>query len=444
MNGECIAAISTAPAAGGVAIIRISGAEALPVAEKVFSPSGKTAVKKFKPRYMYSGNITAAGGITDFGLCVYFKAPHSFTGEDVVELHCHGGVELSRAVLRAVLAAGARPAKAGEFTMRAFVNGKISLSAAEGMADMINGQSSAEVRAGSLLYSGRLTKEAEEIQDKLTDVLAKIGADVDYPEEDIERSELSDIKQILLSLKERTDKLVAAYDGGKKIKNGVSVAICGKPNAGKSSLLNALLGYDKAIVSSSAGTTRDVVEGSMELGGVRFNLYDTAGIREDAGEIEKLGIKRARRALEAADVALIVYEGAYSGDEEELRKACPCPAIKVRNKRDISDRPDGNEDISVSALTGEGVEELKKLMQSDALPGGTSSDEAFLIEERHYKTLARVSESLGSAASAIGVFPTDIVSVDIKEAWDALGEITGATATEEIINTIFSKFCVGK
>ena len=161
MREQCIAAISTAPAAGGVAIIRISGAGALDIAESVFAPRGKTAVKNFRPRYMYAGNIKAAGNISDFGMCVYFRAPHSFTGEDVVELHCHGGVELSRAVLKSVLAAGARPAKAGEFTMRAFVNGKISLSAAEGMADMINGQSAAEVRAGSLLYSGRLTAAAE-------------------------------------------------------------------------------------------------------------------------------------------------------------------------------------------------------------------------------------------------------------------------------------------
>ena len=443
MREQCIAAISTAPAAGGVAIIRISGAGALDIAESVFAPRGKTAVKNFRPRYMYAGNIKAAGNISDFGMCVYFRAPHSFTGEDVVELHCHGGVELSRAVLKSVLAAGARPAKAGEFTMRAFVNGKISLSAAEGMADMINGQSAAEVRAGSLLYSGRLTTAAEEAQDRLTDVLAKIGADIDYPEEDIERTELSDIKCVILNIKRDLDKLIATYDGGKKIKNGVSVAICGKPNAGKSSLLNAMLGYDKAIVSPSAGTTRDVVEGSLELGGVRFNLFDTAGVRESAGEIEQLGIERAKQALKSADLALIVYEGEYGMDERELEEDYAYPVIKVRNKRDISDNPDGAEDISVSALTGEGVEALKSMMSARALPSG-AADEAFLIEERHYNALSRASGSLGSAADAIGAFPADIVSVDIKEAWDALGEITGATATEEIIDTIFSKFCVGK
>lgn len=216
MVSDCIAAISTAPAAGGVAIIRISGAGALAVAAKVFAPSGRRAVKDFRPRYMYAGNISGAGGITDFGLCVYFKAPHSFTGEDVVELHCHGGVELSRAVLKAVLSAGARPARAGEFTMRAFINGKLSLSAAEGLADMINGKSAAEARAGSLLYSGRLTEEARSVQGELTDILAKIGADVDYPEEDIERTELPDIGVRLKALAQRLRALAARYDGGKR------------------------------------------------------------------------------------------------------------------------------------------------------------------------------------------------------------------------------------
>lgn len=443
MDSQSIAAISTAAGTGGVAIIRISGGNALEIAQKVFTPCGKTAVSKFKPRYMYSGNIAAYGGITDFGLCVYFRAPHSFTGEDVVELHCHGGAELSRAVLKNVLENGARAARAGEFTMRAFINGKLSLAAAEGLADMINGKSAAEVRAGSLLYAGRLTQKAKEIQAELTDILAKIGADIDYPEEDIERTELYDISPRLNALKEETDALAATYNGGKKIKNGVSVAICGKPNAGKSSLLNALLGYDKAIVSSAAGTTRDVVEGQLELGGALFNFYDTAGIREHAGEIEKLGITRAKQALSSADLALIVYEGDYGKDERDIEAQCTCPVIKVRNKRDKGDRPDGSEDVFISALNGEGIEQLKQLILKSALPQN-ALDGAFIIEQRHYDALKRASKALENAARAIEQFPADIVSADIKEAWDILGEITGETATEEIINTIFARFCVGK
>ncbi len=442
MSSESIAAIATAQGTGGVAVIRISGPSALEIAGRVFVPQGKTAVSDFVPRFMYSGNILAAGGITDYGLCVFFKAPRSFTGEDVVELHCHGGAELSRSVLKAVLAAGARPAKAGEFTMRAFINGKLSLAAAEGMADMINGESSAEVRAGSLLYAGRLTQAAQAVQSVLTDILARIGADTDYPEEDLERTDLSAIREELASARASLESLSATYEGGKKIKSGVNVAICGKPNAGKSSLLNALLGYDRAIVSPSAGTTRDIVEGCIEIGGVKFNLIDTAGIRGGAGEIEKLGIERAKRALASADIALIVYEGAFGAEERDILSQCPCPALKVRNKTDL-EQPDGEEDVSISALTGEGIPRLKNLMASLTLPAG-GLDGAFVIEERHYAALRRAEDALSSAEKAAGVYPVDIVSVDIKEAWDALGEITGETATEEIIGTIFSKFCVGK
>lgn len=442
MDVENIAAIATAPGTGGVAVIRISGPSALEIAGKVFTPQGKTEVKDFAARYMYTGKISAYGGIVDYGFCVYFSAPHSFTGENVCELHCHGGVQLARSVLKAVIAAGARPAKAGEFAMRAFINGKLSLSAAEGMADMINGESSAEVKAGSLLYSGRLTDAVKKVQLTLKDILARIGADTDYPEEDLESTDLRDLKSEISSARSALEKLSVSYDSGKKIKSGVNVAICGKPNAGKSSLLNALLGYDRAIVSPSAGTTRDVIEGSIEIGGIKFNFADTAGIREKAGEVEKLGIERAKRALFSADIALIVYEDVFGEDEKEILSSCNCPVIKVRNKTDI-DMPKGDEDIAVSALTGEGIDELKKLISSLSVPKG-AHDGAFVIEERHYEALRRASDALLSAEKASGPYPADIVSLDIKEAWDALGEITGETASEEIINTIFSKFCVGK
>ena len=436
MNNDCIAAISTAPAAGGVAIIRISGADALGVAEKMFSPSGRTRVMNFKPRYMYSGNILADGGITDFGLCVYFKAPHSFTGEDVVELHCHGGVELSRAVLKAAVSNGARPAKAGEFTMRAFINGKISLSAAEGMADMINGESTAEVRAGSMLYSGRLTKEAQAVQSELTDILAKIGADVDYPEEDIERTELSDIKDRLSSLRMRLETLASSYDSGKKIKNGVSVAICGKPNAGKSSLLNAFLGYDKAIVSSSAGTTRDVVEGTLEIEGVNFRITDTAGLRESADAIEREGVRRAREAMKGADVIVWLKE---DGEVPEFPEGTP--VITVGAKSDLARREDC--DIVLSSYTGEGLDALRRLLYERGF--GRENDGAFLLSERHYRAAQAAHEAVKEAlASAEGGLPPELYAEDIRRAWETLGTLSGETASEAIVTEIFEKFCVGK
>ncbi|MCD8372986.1 MAG: tRNA uridine-5-carboxymethylaminomethyl(34) synthesis GTPase MnmE [Clostridia bacterium] len=437
---ESIAAIATAPAAGGIAVIRISGKTAVSVAEKVFEPFGKTEVKDFKPNVMYYGKIFGQG-VVDYGYLVIFRSPRSFTGEDVAELHCHGGVQLSRSVLKNVFANGARPAAAGEFTRRAFLNGKLSLSSCEGMADMINGESLAEVRAGSLLYSEKLTSKVKKIQLELTNLLAQIGADIDYPEEDVEGARPDEVNAVLTKAYGDVCGIASSYDGGKKIKNGVSVAICGVPNAGKSSLLNAMLGFEKAIVSAEAGTTRDVVEGCIQIDGVNFNLFDTAGIREGSGEVERIGINRARRTIEGCDIALLVFE-TFGEDEKNILSGVTCPVIKVCSKSDLKNAS-SEADICVSSVTGEGIEKLKKMMRDISLPEG-SLDGAFLIEERHYMALNRAKEALSSAISHLGDYPLDVISLDIKAAWDILGEITGETASEEVINTIFARFCVGK
>ncbi|MBE7089012.1 MAG: tRNA uridine-5-carboxymethylaminomethyl(34) synthesis GTPase MnmE [Clostridiales bacterium] len=442
MINDNISAIATAPGTGGVAIIRISGSSPLTVLEKMFIPVGKTPVKSFAPNYMYPGKIVAEG-FEDFGMCVYFKAPKSFTGEDVVEIHCHGGVQIARGILKKTFALGARSAERGEFTKRAFLNGKLSLSSAEGMIDMINAESLAEIRAGSQLYQEKLTNSVKEIQSELTDILAGIAADIDYPEEGIEETELFDTKQKLQNIFASLSALKNAYSCGKKIKQGVLVAICGKPNTGKSSLLNALLGYDKAIVSSVAGTTRDAVEGVIEIDGVKFNLSDTAGIREKAGEIESVGIEIAKKILYSADLVLFVTEGENGKEEQEILSSIQDrPLIKVFNKSDKL-KPHGEYDIAISAKTGEGVQELKKLLAQKSL-GQLSLDKAFVIEERHYFALCRATQSIQNAINGVGIYPLDLVSLDIKNSWEALGEITGETANEEIISTVFAKFCVGK
>ncbi len=435
---DIISAISTPYGTGGVAIIRLSGDGALALAAKMFAPSGKVKVEDFTPNVMYTGKILC-DGFEDFGMCVYFAAPKSFTGGEVVEFHCHGGAQIARGVLAKTLSLGARNAERGEFTKRAFIAGKLSLSSAEGMIDMINAESVAEVRAGSLLYGEKLNKSVNEIRLKLTDLLASIAADTDYPEEGIEEDELSDIKQVLHGVNNGLKALVSAYSVGKLIKSGVSVAICGQPNAGKSSLLNALLGYDKAIISSVAGTTRDAVEGTIIIDGVKYNLTDTAGIRQTDGEIESIGIEMAKRILKSADIVLCLsdkddFTAAEGVESERL--------IKVFAKSDEC-KPFGKYDIAVSSKTGEGLEELKKLLAQKSF-GGKSLDSAYVIEERHYACLTRAYEKLCEAEANAGIYPLDLISLDIKEGWLAIGEITGDTANEEIINTVFAKFCVGK
>ena len=431
---ECISAISTANGAGGVAIIRISGDNALNLALKMFTPSA--AVSEFLPNYMYAGRISGHG-FYDYGFMVYFAAPKSFTGENTVEFHCHGGIQIARGILKQTISLGARAAERGEFTRRAFLNGKLTLASAEGMIDMINAESLAMLRAGGMLYSEKLSRGVKEIQNSLTDILAAIAAELDYPEEDLDGLDFEKIKGDLSALNIRVNALVQTYSQGKKIKSGVTVAICGKPNVGKSSLLNALIGYDKAIVSAVAGTTRDIVEGTIEIDGINYNLIDTAGLRERAGEIEKIGIERAKNAIHTADIVIFVTDGTDVAPQDFSGKL-----ITVFNKCDIS-KPRGEYDFAVSARTGEGLVQLKSALSETAV-GGASLDGAYIVEERHFDALIRAYSAVSGVIENINCLTPDLIAVDLREAWSALGEITGETANEEIINAVFSKFCVGK
>lgn len=446
MYSDSIAAISTPPGRGGVAIVRLSGADALAIAEKMFIPAGRTAVRDFEPYRLYPGSADC-GSFRDFGMCVYFKAPHSFTGENVVEFHCHGGTAIARGILKRAVSLGARLAERGEFTKRAFLNGKLSLSAAEGLVDMINGESEAEVRAGSLLYAGRLTKTVRALQENLTEILAGIDADIDFPEEDIEHTDLKDVRAKIGAIAEKLSALAATYGTGKKVKEGVAVVLAGRPNSGKSSLLNALLGADKAIVSSVAGTTRDAVEGNIEINGVRFDLYDTAGIRETAGEVESIGIERARALIEGADLVLFVLDSSepMSAEDRAVYAAvAEKPRLVVYNKTDLNETLAGPPaDIRVSAKTGENIPLLREKM-FELCMRGYRTDAEFLIEERHYGALSRAEGEVRQAYALCGEAPLDLLGIHLKAAWEALGEISGETANERIIDEIFAKFCVGK
>ncbi len=440
-----IAAISTAPQPSGVGIIRISGDSPLEIASKMFH--SKTDVHDFEPYKLYVGSIDG-GNFKDFGMCVYFKGPKSYTGEDMVEFHCHGGQAITRGILENCLKNGARLAERGEFTKRAFLNGKLSLSSCEGLIDMINSQSVAEVKAGYYLYRENLLKRIKESQSDLTYVLALIDANIDYPEEDIEQAELEDIKTRLEKVKNDILKLSNTFNTGSRAKNGVNVVICGKPNVGKSSLLNAILCCDKAIVTSVEGTTRDVVEGSIEINDVKFNFYDTAGIRDSDNTVEKLGIERSKRAIDSADVVVFMLDGTTAPtpyDQEVYDIVKDKNLIKVVNKADVltNDYYKGY-DITVSAKEGNGISELKQLIYEKAGLKGFNFDGDYLVERRHYEALKSSEQSLEKAIGAISVMPLDIITIDIRQALLSLGLISGETADENVINEIFAKFCVGK
>ena len=444
MKNDNIAAISTALGAAGVAVIRISGDTPLTVAEKLFKPLGKISVGDFEPNKMYVGEINA-DDFCDFGMCVFFKAPRSYTGENVVEFHTHGGTAIVKGVLKKILASGARLAERGEFTKRAFMNGKLSLSSAEGLIDMINSETESGVRAGYALYREKLTAKITEMQNVLLDAVSQIDVDMDFPEEDLEATSEARVRVDLENVLAQTEKLISTFRTGRVLKNGVKVGIVGKPNTGKSSLLNALLSYDKAIVSGIAGTTRDVVEGAIDVDGVRFNLYDTAGIRDTDDEIEHVGVAMSEKTVKECDALLFVADAGDITEEDEKIYASVKDknVIFVVNKTDLSDEKDERADVYISAASGENVEELKKMLY-ERFVGKVDTNADYLCEERHLAALSEARDKISSALSVLGKEPLDILAIDVRAAWQSLGEITGKTATEEIINNIFSKFCVGK
>ena len=445
MPSENITAISTALSASGVAVLRISGDTPLQIAKQMFTPVGNVSVENFEPYKMYVGEIHA-DGFNDFGLCVYFKGPKSFTGEDVVEFHCHGGIAITRGILKKIISLGARLATNGEFTKRAFMNGKLSLSSAEGLIDMINSESESGVKAGYYLYREKLTSQICALQDVITDALAEIDADMDFPEEDLEFDSTETVRKNVSEVIEKIQGLLSSYRTGRTLKNGVSVGIVGKPNTGKSSLLNALLNYDKAIVSDIAGTTRDIVEGSIDINGVRFNFADTAGIRESDDKVEELGVQLSKRILDQSDLILFMLDASDITAEDDIiyQMVKDKNLLVAVNKTDLSDYTDERADIYLSALKKENLTALKDMLFEKTVGAGLDMNGDFLCEERHYDALKRAKEKLLAALSAVGVVTLDILAIDVKDGWDALGEISGRTATEDIINDIFKKFCVGK
>ncbi len=440
---KTIVAISTPIGAGGIGIVRLSGKDALKMADAVFFKKGVGVGTLLleNPLKMTFGTFQG-NGFADKGYAVFFPASNSFTGEDTVEFYLHGGVRIMRGAVETLLSVGAYPAEAGEFTKRAYLNGRMSLSDAEGVADMINAESSAGIRAAYRLMQGGVASKINIIMDDLLTVLATLEASLDYPDE-MEDEIMPALDEKLPQILARVRALVSSSYMGRIAKHGINVVIAGEPNVGKSSLLNALVGENRAIVTDIAGTTRDTVTARAEVGGVLLNFTDTAGLRDSTDTVESIGIERAIQAVKSADVVLYVCDGTKDMLPEEVDTLGKI--FVVYNKCDVdgfSPKTTGDNVFSVSAVSGDGVEKLASTISS-IFEEGDTADSDLITSQRHITALNDAILSLEHAV--LNKNDTiDCVLIDLREAYDSLGEITGATATEDIVDSIFSKFCVGK
>lgn len=440
-----IAAVSTPAGAGGIGIVRVSGEDALGIADALFvcrSAAGKSTGETLaaSPLTMHFGEFVAED-FRDRGYAVYFPAKKAYTGEDTVEFYLHGGVRIMRGALDECLRKGARLAERGEFTRRAFLAGRMSLADAEGVADMINAESAAGLRAAYRLMDGSVARAINKVQARLLDVMTGLEAVLDYPEE-TEDEVLPPLAENVTAVLDDVNALLATARQGRMAKYGITAVLAGEPNAGKSSLFNALLGDNRAIVTPVAGTTRDTVEGSIECDGVRINLVDTAGLRDSADVVESEGIARARRAAEHADVVVLVLDTTADGWREY--DFGDTPVFRVRNKCDLTSYacPRMFGCFAVSAKEGVGVDALRHAIASLYREGKTQGGET-ITSERHLSALYCAKNALESAVGDINN-TADCVLVNLREAYDALGEITGSTASEAVVESVFSKFCVGK
>jgi len=431
---EKIVALATGTQKSAVAILRMSGSGTKDALKGVFSPFPTM------PNYLQYGKLNL-DGLADGAMLVYFDAPKSYTGEEMAELHIHGSMPLITRVLQRLFSIGFRMAQNGEFTKRAFINGKTNLSRAEGLADLINAESFAGLRASVILAENKLGKRIDTLQSELTDALARLEATLDYPEEDLEETEFPVIERNLMGTYRAVCDLLATSSAGKTAKEGVNVAIVGDTNVGKSSLLNSFVGYDRAIVSSVRGTTRDTIEESVDFKGIKINFIDTAGQRETTDEIEKIGVQRAKRAMERADLVLVVTEdGKISQEYLDITS----PKIIVKNKADLSAEK-GCADILISAKTGENVEKLLQKIFDTVGGNEIISAPLLLTSQRQIQCLQESRDFITNAIDLIKTNATaDLVADAIKQAWLAMGRVTGKTDIQTVVDTIFEKFCLGK
>ncbi len=452
---DTIAAIATGEVVSAIGIVRVSGPGAVAAAEAVFRPADGRPMSEHRDRQLVYGRLVdAAGRVLDICLCTISRAPHSYTGEDTAELQCHGSPVVLRAALEALFAAGARQAGPGEFTKRAFLNGMLDLTEAEAVIDIIEAATAeAAVNAAGQL-GGALSRRAEQVYSDVVDIISHFDAVLDYPDEDIEPFELANYASRLDAGASELRELLASFERGRVMREGVRAAIVGRPNAGKSSLLNAILGYDRAIVTAQPGTTRDTIEEKALLGGVLLRLTDTAGLREAADEAEREGVRRAFAAAEGAELAIAVFDGSEplsDADAETLAAARAAKrAIGVVNKADLPRALDAAEltgfdaVVSLSARTGEGLEALASAV-AELFPAPAAPAGEILTNARQAEAVGRALAALDAARDALasGLTP-DAVLTEAEDALSALAELTGRSVRDDVTDRIFSRFCVGK
>ena len=456
MQGSTIAAIATPPGAGGIAVVRLSGAESYTVAARVFHPANPAKkVEEAKGYTALFGHFVDREEAFDEGVALFFRAPHSYTGEDVVELSCHGGNAVARRLVEACLAAGAQPAAPGEYTRRAFLNGKLGLTQAEAVMDLISADGRQGAALANAALGGALAKKINAQKAQLTALQAHLAAWVDFPEEDVPELDPAHLRTVLGAVREELDALIRSYDAGAVLREGVDCAIVGRPNAGKSTLLNLLAGFDRAIVTPVAGTTRDVVEQAVQLGEIRLNLFDTAGLRETEDAIEAEGIRRSWKKLEEAGLILAVFDGSEpltERDEETLAVARRAKrAIAVVNKSDLHQELDSAllpdcfaHTVHMSARRLRGLDALAAAVR-ELFPAPEAPAGEILTNARQADAVRRALASLRDARNAMldGV-PADAVLTETEQAQRALGELNGRTVADDVTDRIFSRFCVGK
>lgn len=442
-----IAAIATAPGVGGIAVLRVSGENALTIAGSVFS----RPIQKLRSHTAYFGKfLNHKGEFLDEGLLLIMRAPKSYTGEDVVELHCHGGSLIAQHLLNALLLAGAKMATPGEFTRRAFLHGKLDLAQAEAVQSLISAKNTLALKASSHLLEGRLSEEIQSLQTTLIDVSATLEAWVDFPEEDLEPLALQDILFSLNHVLQKIKALETTFEKGKLLDKGFSLCLTGRPNVGKSSLLNALTKKERAIVTPIAGTTRDLIHEELSMGSLHVRLTDTAGLRETSEVIEKEGIVRTYRAAQEADLILFVVDGPIEEEDLVILSGLPQEKILILfNKCDLYEAPVQNipyDYAIVSAKEYVGLEELKEKIEQKLWQGGLpDKSEIILTQSRHHEALVEAMHSIEKVLLGFeqAVSP-EFLSFDLKTALKALGRVIGMDVTEEILHAIFAKFCLGK